>query len=502
MIIAPLEVNPGLKPDHVRQAIAGLAHEYNVVVLVPSGSAAKAWVIFTNRIVYAADVAATVDELRSGKHIGLVVFVNKFDGIDLPEDACRVLVIDGLPEAQSAEDRVESQLRRHARFGDDRQIQRIEQGMGRGVRSNEDHCVVLLLGARLSQLVVGIDSLARFSPATRAQLELSRTVAGGLQDASLEEILQVARQALNRDENWVRLAKLKLANIEPPISTVGVAAIERRRAFEAAADHNYHEAEQHMSAAIASSSDEAEQGWLLEQQASYINLTDPVRAQTTLVSARKKNRAVLRPLSGISYVRLSASADQAQRVVDYVSNNYSSPADLRLGFQAVLDDLVFDPERTEPFEEALRALAEHIGLTAERPESDLREGPDVLWALGALKYWVIEAKSGAIGNVIHKRDANQLSGSLNWFSKRYDQTTKATPVMVHRSRKLAPDASAPDGMLVLDEDGLIKLKRSVMGFAEALAAAPTNNIETVNGLLQGHRLQSGNLSGYLKNVQN
>lgn len=501
MILAPLEMNPGLKPERVRRAVADLARDYNVVVLAPSAPAAKAWEVFTNRIIYAPDVAATVDGLRSGKHIGLVVFVNKYDGIDLPEDACRVLVIDGLPEAQSAEDRVESQLRKHARFGDDRQIQRIEQGMGRGVRSNEDHCVVLLLGARLSQLVIGSDSLARFSPATRAQLELSRTVAGGLQDAPLEDILQVARQALDRDENWVRLAKLKLANIEPPTSNVSTTAIERRRAFEAAIDHNYRDAEHHMSAAVASSSDQAEQGWLLEQQASYINLTDPVRAQTTLVSARKKNRAVLRPLSGISYTRLPASADQAQRVIEFAANNYSSPAELRLGFQAVLDDLVFDPERTEAFEEAMRGLAEHIGLSSQRPEFELREGPDVLWALGELRYWVIEVKSGVTGSLIHKRDANQLSGSMNWFAKRYDPTTKATPVMVHPVRKLAPDASAPDAMCILDEDGLIKLKTSVTKLAEALAAAPTNSIESVNALLQGHRLQPGNLSGYLKTVR-
>ena len=30
-------------------------------------------------------------------HVGLVVLINKYDGIDLPDDACRVLVIEGLP---------------------------------------------------------------------------------------------------------------------------------------------------------------------------------------------------------------------------------------------------------------------------------------------------------------------------------------------------------------------------------------------------------------------
>lgn len=33
-------------------------------------------------------------------HVGLVVLVNKYDGIDLPNDACRIPVIDGLPDVR------------------------------------------------------------------------------------------------------------------------------------------------------------------------------------------------------------------------------------------------------------------------------------------------------------------------------------------------------------------------------------------------------------------
>lgn len=34
--------------------------------------------------------------LRDG-HVGLVVLINKYDGIDLPSDACRILALDGCP---------------------------------------------------------------------------------------------------------------------------------------------------------------------------------------------------------------------------------------------------------------------------------------------------------------------------------------------------------------------------------------------------------------------
>jgi hypothetical protein len=121
---------------------------------MPSRRAVTAWSDHSTatNVVYADDVGTMVERLRIG-YVGLVVFVNKYDGIDLPGEACRGLVLDGLPEAFSGEEGLETRLTSRTSGFDDRQVQRIEQGMGRGVRSNEDHCVVFLLGARLTQLV-------------------------------------------------------------------------------------------------------------------------------------------------------------------------------------------------------------------------------------------------------------------------------------------------------------------------------------------------------------
>ena len=42
-------------------------------------------------------VADGIEKLQEG-HVGLTVLVNRYDGIDLPGDACRVLAIVDLPE--------------------------------------------------------------------------------------------------------------------------------------------------------------------------------------------------------------------------------------------------------------------------------------------------------------------------------------------------------------------------------------------------------------------
>src|SRR5205085_11167134 len=121
-------------------------------------------------------------------HVGLVVLINKYDGVDLPGDACHVLVIDSLPEAYGELARVEARALDDSEAFLTRQVQRIEQGMGRGVRSNDDYCVVLLLGSRLTERLHHAGGFARFSPATRAQLRLSSRVTEMLAGTNLTDL--------------------------------------------------------------------------------------------------------------------------------------------------------------------------------------------------------------------------------------------------------------------------------------------------------------------------
>ena len=39
--------------------------------------------------------------MKNNEIFGLTVLINKYDGVDLPDDACRMLVVDGLPNLKS-----------------------------------------------------------------------------------------------------------------------------------------------------------------------------------------------------------------------------------------------------------------------------------------------------------------------------------------------------------------------------------------------------------------
>ncbi len=400
-----------------------------------------------------------------------------------------MLVIDGLPEAYGGIDRREAVILGESDAMVARQLQRIEQGMGRGVRSAEDHCVVLLLGARLTQLIADPANLARFGPATRAQLELSRRVAQQLQCATLGEIMAAVQQSLDRDRGWVAASRAALAGVTYGPPGLDPVAVHLRAAFNAVATGQYRPATVEVSRAVNATGDPRVKGWLQEQLACYTHPLDPAKAQQILAGALRLNPRVTRPLEGVSYSRLSPAADQAAAAARYLAGRYPTRNVLIVGVDALLDDLVFDPQHTDEFEDALEELAFHLGFTAQRPERDTGNGPDVLWSAGSLNYLVTECKSGVTAGRIWRSHVEQLAHSMNWFGEQYDSTCRPTPVMVHKTSVLEANATAPPGTRIITENGLNRLRSAVRGAAAALGDAGTwSDPAAVGTQLSHHKL--------------
>ena len=96
----------------------------------------------------AANLEQGVDKLRKTQGNLARLQFDKYDGIDLPDDACRILIVDGVPDTRRLIDAYEQGTLSDSERFLSRQIQRIEQGMGRGIRSNEDYCIVILMGVK------------------------------------------------------------------------------------------------------------------------------------------------------------------------------------------------------------------------------------------------------------------------------------------------------------------------------------------------------------------
>ena len=136
LILVPQQTHPNASEEEIRDIIVDLAAMRNVAVIVPSAARAAYWADDSTMILNKDNLAAGVERMRADPASGLYVFVNRYDGVDLPGDACHVLVIDGLPEALDGIERADAAWLSGTSLLTARQVQRLEQGMGRATRSN------------------------------------------------------------------------------------------------------------------------------------------------------------------------------------------------------------------------------------------------------------------------------------------------------------------------------------------------------------------------------
>jgi Helicase C-terminal domain/DEAD/DEAH box helicase len=503
MILMPQELNADFEAGDIRKLLVSLAKKENVVVIVPSKPAADLWQQDADQILIADNVVDGIAKLRQ-KHVGVTVLVNRYDGIDLPHDACRVLTIVGLPEVTAYTELTDMSVLSDSQSGLRRQMQRIEQGMGRGVRSNDDYCVVLLVGARLTARVKSPEGAALLTPATQAQVDLSRKVAKQLSDVDLKGLKEVIDQCLSRDSDWVKVSKRALlkARAQPGLA-IDPKSVAMRAAFDLSRVGDHKAAVEVLRAAVNAAADNDEKAWLLQKCAAIEHHISPSESQKMLLAAYKLNPNVLRPMEGVAYQKVSAHAGaQAAAVQKFHQSRFLEAADRLLYANQVLDELVFHKVPADRFEAALDSVAEFIGIKSQRPEKLFGEGPDNLWALPAGSFLVIECKSNAASEKgISKTDLGQLDQAMSWFDAKYPAAT-AVPVIVHPLRMLGDGATAVSGMRVMTEEELKKLRKAVEAFGKALSDPDTlNNVKKVNELVNAQGFGAEFLARYTKAPQ-
>lgn len=471
MILVPQQLVPTATDEEVRELVLCLAEKQNVVVIVPSHARADWWRDDAELVLDRHNIHEGIEQLRQNSQLGLVVLVNRYDGIDLPGDACHVLVVDGLPEALAGADRItQARLSGSANLLG-RQIQRLEQGMGRATRSNDDYAVVLLLGARLAERLNAPNARKYFSPATRVQLDLAVEVAGEIEAETLDDLHGVIDQCLERDKSWIKYNKVALAEVRYESSAIGESAKHARLAFDSAMRGDYTAAAKWQRSVVNDTEDDQAAKAVQQQQlAAYTNFFDPSKAQQIQKNAHAANTRLLRPLAGVQYEKLIAtSRPQGEQASSQLQKRYNSGNELLLGFNALVEDLDWGP-RTDQFEQAVRELADHIGFVGQRPEKLPKPGPDNLWAMNDGSFFVIEAKSGADeGRRISKHWAGQLSQAMDWFREQYPNS-EGLPVMISPEPRFDSNAAVPPGCRVITTKKLALLREALKSFSAGLTS--------------------------------
>jgi len=113
MVLIPSLIDKSLDRSTIRDFFATRVprRKYGVVILCSSFKMADSWgekgVPISKKDTIGADIA----RLRSGDGEAPLVFANRYDGTDLPDDTCRILVLDGRPYAENLIERYAEECR-------------------------------------------------------------------------------------------------------------------------------------------------------------------------------------------------------------------------------------------------------------------------------------------------------------------------------------------------------------------------------------------------------
>lgn len=494
MILYPQALNPEISDESLKNKLKELSEKYRVIVIVPSNIRANFWNDVADHIYTGESLNMIRDKTR-----GLDVVVNRYEGIDLPDDSCRILVIDGLPTGRKQYDIIkESCLNLNEKTIKNR-IQKIEQGMGRGVRSNEDYCSIVLMRKDLINIIYNSNGDKYFSPATQKQFELSLAMYDQLYNQSLDDIIETLDLCLEQNERWVSIGKSHLNKVDydSKLSFSNDAIVERK-AFNCALKHNYEEASSSFNT-LLQNDDKDTCGWIMQEKAEYLYLQDPASAHKLMQSAHEKNTSLLIPMDGIRNIRNIKMIDRIENILEYKNIKSKDSNGYIIYVESVLDDLKFiandvDYNAPKRFEKAIHELGKILGFDSCRPEKEYGDGgPDNLWFVDNNMAFVIECKSGAISKEISKDDCAQLLSSSQWFTNKYCSTDRSidyVPILIHKSYTFANDASPSGNMVIIGEKEMNNIRDAIKKFTKSLTSISnaTNNTDEIQKLLQMYYL--------------
>ena len=245
MVLIPSLVHDSLSREYLVQVLSKPSPKrpFGVVVLAPSSYGCQDWGQYGSTIADKTSIGPEVEKLIKGNRDNVVVLVNRYDGIDLPDDACRILVLDSKPHSDTLVDRYIENCRAASDAIVTKTARIIEQGLGRSVRGEKDYCVFILLGASLIKALRGKKDREFFSPQTRTQIEIGMEIAEYAKEdiASgtdpLKALFTLINQCLKRDADWKEyyvecMGKINGTFEEPKMLNIFAAELEAESSYQ------------------------------------------------------------------------------------------------------------------------------------------------------------------------------------------------------------------------------------------------------------------------------
>ena len=454
MLIAPKESND----DEAVGWVKKLVDARKALIMVPYGEAAGRWTdiaeVFRSEEGHARirQFAESADEK--------LVFVARYDGVDLPGEDCRILVLYGLPVGATLIEKFFGYHLRVGRASDYLIAARLVQMVGRISRGMADYGVVLMLGQQLVKWILAPGNLALLPSHLRLQLKLGLDLRDKEAEFPGQELLP---KCLVREEDWLELYE---GYMRRGGSGAGVPAEDdgdteqpnekrlpevERQFLELMWDGRHEDAAKVLDRHRNLVFDESRHlgAWYMHWQAHAFAVAGRREEAETLYRKVGQVSGELGrlPLQGtIPRVkeRIETTA-QANAMADLVARGQTLVQELQ-GARHVLGDPAASAAQHE---EAVRIVGAALAFDASRPDNDHNEGPDVLWLTPPKdRAIILELKTKKEAEATYnRRDIGQFHQHIQWTTDRFPAAEQLR-VFVGPRRGCTGNANPPDDVWV------------------------------------------------------
>lgn len=518
MILIPALINETLDRDTVINWLVkpDAKREFGVVVLAPSFSKNKQYEGIGAVVATSENIFDKVKQLKDGHYKETIVIVNRYDGIDLPDNACRILILDSKPFFDSLLDRYEEDCRSNSDIINIRIAQKVEQGLGRSVRGEKDYSIIIFIGGDLVKFAKSPTTSKYFSNQTRKQIEIGIQIAEFANEDADEEdpykvLIGVMTQALRRDEGWKDYYIEEMNDIEVDINKTGVYDVLEK---EYQAEKYFAMGEFDKACRIAQElcdkfvNDNLERGWYLQQLARFKYRSSKTESNEFQKSAFKKNLQLLKPREGINYKKIEfINENRVIRIRQWMSQ-YKDYQEMMISIEGILQNLSFGMQ-SEKFESALKELGEAIGFLSQRPDKVIKKGPDNLWCGVENQYFLIECKSEVeeARKEISKYEAGQMNSHSAWFESVYGDA-RCKRILIIPTKTLSYHGDFTHDVEIMRKGTLRNFKNNIKNFFKEFSSYAWGEVtdRKIQELIDAHELDIKSLKSkyseqYSKNTK-
>ncbi len=501
MILIPSMIDDELNREEVIAKLSKIKNtKFGVAILSPSSNKAKDWMNNGVSIASKDNIYEKLSFLKGDEKKNPVVIVNRYDGIDLPDNSCRILIIDSLPIYNSLEDKYIESCLEGTEIIKRKVAQTIEQGMGRSVRGPKDYSVIIIIGNDLVRFVRSSKTRDYLSVQTQNQVKIGLDVAeyaiDEIRDANKEPysaFKELILQCLNRDEGWKEYYKNEMDSMELDISESIINILE----LEYLADMDFKNSKYKTACDKIQviidkyySNNSQLKGWYLQKMSKYKYFESKSESIKLQQVAYNNNNYVLKPIEFIEFKKQETiNLRRVNNTISYLKE-YKDHEDLVMDFLESKSKLSFN-SNSDDFEKAIDYIGKLLGFVCVRPDKEYKEGPDNLWQVDNDRYFLIECKNQVDidRKEISRDEVGQMNTSIAWFNKNYNKALHNVFLIIS-TNKLSKGAVFNEDVKIINANKLNKLVEQIRKFVIELKKYDIHNIteEKINQLYNQYNL--------------